>query len=55
MPLRVLLSGGQSSDISYAQLLLDGVIIPSSQRGCPRQRGKWLLADKGYDAKALRR
>ncbi|MFJ4444513.1 IS5 family transposase [Pseudomonas sp. NPDC089422] len=54
-PLRFLLSGGQASDISYAQPLLDEVSIPSSQRGRPRKRCKWLLADKGYDAEALRR
>ena len=53
-PLRFLLSGGQASDISYAQPLLDEVSIPSSQRGPPRKRCKWLLADKGYDAEALR-
>ena len=55
IPLRLLLSGGQASDISYAQPLLDEVSIPSSQRGRPRKRYKWLLADKGYDAEALRR
>lgn len=54
-PLRFLLSGGQASDISYAQPMLDEVSIPSSQRGRPRKRCKWLLADKGYDAEALRR
>lgn len=54
-PLRFLLSGGQASDISYAQPLLDEVSIPSSQRGRPRKRCKWLLADKGYDAEALHR
>lgn len=53
-PLRFLLSGGQASDISYAQPLLDDVSIPSSQPGRPRKRCKWLLADKGYDAEALR-
>ena len=55
IPLRFLLSGGQASDISYAQALLDEVSIPSSQRGRPRKRCKWLLADKGYDAEALLR
>ncbi len=49
------LSGGQASYISYTQPLLDEVSIPSSQRGRPRKRCKWLLADKGYDAKALSR
>jgi len=43
-PLRFLLSGGQASDISYAQPLLDEVSTPSSQRGRPRKRCKWLLA-----------
>ncbi|WAH59978.1 IS5 family transposase [Pseudomonas silvicola] len=54
-PLRFLLSGGQASDISHAQPLLDEVSIPSRQLGRPRKRCKWLLADKGYDAEALRR
>nr|WP_310649208.1 MULTISPECIES: transposase [Pseudomonas putida group] len=36
-------------------LWLDGVSLPSSQRDRPRKRCKWLLADKGYDAEALRR
>lgn len=53
--MRFLLSGGQASDISYAQPPLDEVSIPSSQRGRPRKRCKWLLADKGYDAEVLRR
>jgi len=55
VPLRFLLSGGQVSDISYAQPLLDDVCIQSSKRGRPRKRCRWLLADKGYDADALRR
>ncbi|MDR0281274.1 MAG: IS5 family transposase [Paucimonas sp.] len=55
VPLRFLLSGGQASDISYAEPLLDDVCIPTSKRGRPRKRCRWLLADKGYDADALRR
>ena len=54
MPLRFLLSGGQASDIAYAQPLLDKACIPGL-RGRPRKRCRWLLADKGYDAEALRR
>ncbi|VVP31684.1 IS5 family transposase ISPsp10 [Pseudomonas fluorescens] len=53
VPLRFLLCGGQASDIIYAQPLLDEPYI-SSLRGRPRKRCRWLLADKGYDAKALR-
>ncbi len=54
-PLRFLLSGGHASDISYAHPLLKEVSIPSSQPGRLRKRCRWLLADKGYDAEALRR
>jgi transposase len=54
VPLNILLSGGQASEIAYAQPLLDNAYIPSL-RGRPRKRCRWLLADKGYDAEALRR
>ncbi len=37
------------------QPLLDYVSIPTSQRGRPCKRCKWLLADKSYDAEALHR
>ncbi|MCP1457583.1 transposase [Pseudomonas kilonensis] len=53
--MRFLLSGGQASNISYAQPLLDDISIPSTRRGHSRKRCKWLLADKGYDSEALRR
>lgn len=53
VPLYFLLSGGQASDIAYAQPLLDEAYIPSL-RGRPCKRCRWLLADKGYDAEALR-
>ena len=46
--------GGQGSDISYARPLLDEAYI-HSLRGRPRKRCCWLLADKSYDAEALRR
>lgn len=54
VPLKFLLSSGQASDIIYAQLLLDKAYIPSLL-GRPCKRCVWLLADKGYDAEALRR
>lgn len=53
IPLHFTLSGGNASDISHAQRLLDGVHIPSG-RGRPRKCCRWLLADKGYDAEYLR-
>ena len=52
-PLRFLLSSGNASDINYAQPLLDGANLPTP-RGKSRKRCRWLLADKGYDAEALR-
>jgi len=54
VPLKFILSGGQASDIAYAQPLLDEAYIPSF-RARPRKRCRWLLADKGYDAEELRR
>ena len=51
--------GKAKTDISQSKLnaqpLLDEVSMPSSQRGRPRKRCKWLLADKGYNAEALHR
>ena len=47
-------SGGQASDIAYAQPLLDDVCVPTAQ-GRPRNRYRWLLANKCYDVQALRR
>ncbi|EIM18839.1 putative ISPst8-like transposase [Pseudomonas chlororaphis O6] len=41
------------SNVAYVQPLLDEAYIPSP-RGRPRKRGRWLLADKGYDAEVLR-
>lgn len=49
VPLCFKLSGGQASDIAYAQPLLGDANVPS-RRGRPRKRCQWLLADKGYDA-----
>lgn len=53
VPSNFFLSGGNAGDITFAQPLLDGASIPSG-RGRPRKRCRWLLADKGYDAEALR-
>lgn len=53
VPLRFVLSSGQASDISNAYALLDQVRLPGKP-GRPRNRCRWLLADKGYDAEYLR-
>lgn len=49
MLLYSMLSGGQASDITHAQPLLDETSLFSSVHGRSRKRCKWLLADKGYD------
>lgn len=46
MPLKIILLGGQAGDIAEA-------LIPSL-RGRPCKRYRWWLADKDYDAEALR-
>ncbi len=53
VPLHFLLSGGQASDIAYAQPALNETYVPSLP-GRPRKRCRWLLAYKGYGAEALR-
>lgn len=53
VPLRILLSGGQASDIAYAQPVVYDVCMPTSQ-GRPRKLCRWLLAGESYDAGALR-
>lgn len=54
VPLHFTLSGGQASDISHAQPLLDGVQVYTGWDR-PRKRCRKLVADKGYDAESLRR
>lgn len=52
IPLRFLLSPGQASDITHAQSLLDQVGI-AGKSVWPRERCRWLLADKGCGADHL--
>jgi len=51
-PTHFIPSGGNASDISHAQRLLDGVHIPRVEVG--RASCRWLFADKGNDAESLR-
>jgi hypothetical protein len=53
VPLRFMRSPGQVSDIAHTQPLLDQVRI-LGKPGRQRKRSRWLLTDKGYDAKHLR-
>ncbi len=53
MPLAVLLSEGAAYDGAYLHPLLEQVKI-AQKRGRPRTKPKQIVADKGYDAGALR-
>ena len=53
-PLRIHFSGGQSSDISYAQPLLDEVSNPSSQRGRPRKTVEMVACRQGPRRRSAR-
>lgn len=54
IPLAVLVTGAQVHEQRVALQVVDRVRVPRS-RGRPKQRPGTLAADKGYDAKALRR
>jgi len=47
------LTPGQSSDIAYAEWLIELTSIPKS-KGRPRTRPNWINADKGYDSQDFR-
>lgn len=54
-PLAACLGPGQQHDSKGLSLLLESVRIkPTARVGRPRTRPKLLVADRGYDAKALR-
>ena len=52
IPLHFTLSGGHARDISMLGVL-NGAHFPSSPDRL-RQRCRWLIADKGFDAESLR-
>lgn len=54
-PLAILLSGGQASDGTFLQPLLDQVRVARSGREWPRKRPGVLRLDKAYGARKYRR
>jgi IS5 family transposase len=55
MPLATRTTSAHGDERAHVIPLLDGLHICTSKRGRPRKRLKVLAADKGYDAKDLRR
>ena len=53
IPLAVDVFAGQQQESTYVDALLAQVRVPA-QRGRPRCRPRYLVADKGYDSQALR-
>jgi len=54
VPLAARLSAGQRHDGPYLKPLMDAVRIPRRRPGRPRTRPATLVADRGYDARAIR-
>jgi transposase len=55
IPLKVITTGGNVTDVSPALDLVDGIPPVAGRPGRPRRRPEALLADKGYDSDRLRR
>jgi transposase len=55
VPLAARLSAGQRHDASQFEPLLDAVRLPRRRPGRPRTRPAQLVADRGYDARRIRR
>ncbi|WP_277640131.1 IS5 family transposase [Wolinella succinogenes] len=54
LPLAIRLSSGNRHDMSEAIPTIESIKVPRVGRGAPKTRPARLLADKGYDSKALR-
>jgi IS5 family transposase len=54
IPLHVITTGGNVPDVTQAIALLDAVPPIAGRRGRPRRRFDVLLAEKGYDSRAVR-
>ncbi|WP_009633056.1 transposase [Synechocystis sp. PCC 7509] len=55
MPLSSITTSANSSERQQIMPLIDRILVKNNQPGRPRKRVKVLAADKGYDAKNLRR
>ena len=54
IPLKVITTGGNVTDVSMALDLVDGIVPVAGRPGRPRRRPDALLADKGYDSDRVR-
>lgn len=55
VPLAAGLSAGQRHDVTELEPLMDAVRVPRRRPGRPRTRPEVLVADRGYDARHVRR
>ena len=53
VPLGVHLSAATPAESSLAEATLDAVAVPRPGRGRPRKRPERIVADRGYDSRAL--
>lgn len=53
-PLSVLLTGGQASDMTHLEPVLDAIAVPRADGRGVRKHPEQVLADKGYTSKANR-
>ncbi len=53
-PLSVLLTGGQASDMTHLEPVLDAIAVPRADGRGVRKHPDQLLADKGYTSRANR-
>ena len=54
-PMQFVLTAGQCSDVKGFDLLNTALKVKRLGRGQPKQRPRYLLGDKGYDAQGIRR
>lgn len=54
VPLSLMIESAQRAEVHLAIAVLDRLKVPNGHGGRPRKRPRTLVADKGYDSRALR-
>ena len=54
LPMGALLASAQQAEVQLAEATLGQIRVPRPSRGRPRTRPKEVVADRGYDSRALR-
>jgi transposase len=50
----LLVTAGQAGDAPQFPAVMDAIAVPRRGPGRPRQRPRWVLADKAYSSRAIR-